>query len=43
MPAGAFARVGTASASPVSVRALVYIIAGHEHHHMESLQTVYLG
>ena len=43
MPTGAFARVGTASASPVSVRALVYIIAGHEQHHMESLQTVYLG
>jgi hypothetical protein len=43
MPGSAFARVGTASASPVSVRALLYIIAGHENHHMESLQTVYLG
>ena len=36
-------RMGTASDNPVSVRALIYCCAGHEHHHMESIRTVYLG
>lgn len=36
-------RMGTASNNPISVRSLVYMCAGHEHHHMESLRTVYLG
>jgi hypothetical protein len=27
----------------MSVRALIYAIAGHEHHHVESIRTVYLG
>lgn len=36
-------RLGTASNNPISVRSLVYMCAGHEHHHMESLRTVYLG
>lgn len=35
--------MGTASDSPVSVRALIYCCAGHEHHHLESIRTVYLG
>lgn len=35
-------RLGTASNHPISVRSLVYMCAGHEHHHMESLRTVYL-
>ncbi len=35
------ARRGTASSSPVSVRALLYIMAGHVAHHIESLQTSY--
>ena len=36
-------RVGIASSNPVSVRALIYTIAGHEQHHMASIRTVYLG
>lgn len=35
-------RRGTASTYPVSVRALIYITAGHVEHHLESLRTVYL-
>ncbi len=34
-------RVGTASDVPVSVRALLYIMAGHVMHHIESLKTDY--
>lgn len=36
-------RICTASGNPMSVRALIYVIAGHEHHHTESIRTVYLG
>lgn len=36
-------RSGIASGNPMSVRALLYVIAGHEHHHLESIRTVYLG
>ncbi|MEZ4687685.1 MAG: DinB family protein [Bacteroidia bacterium] len=36
------ARMGVASDNPVSVRALLYIIAGHEKHHMEILRERYL-
>ena len=39
----AFDRRGTASDSPVSVRALAYIIAGHELHHRNVLKTRYLA
>ncbi len=35
-------RIGVASSNPMSVRALIYVIAGHQHHHMESIRTVYL-
>lgn len=35
------ARQGTASGFPASVRALVFILAGHVMHHVESLQTSY--
>lgn len=35
-------RRGTASEKEISVRALLYIIAGHERHHMEVLKTRYL-
>jgi hypothetical protein len=38
----AWKRRGTASDSEVSVRALAYIIAGHELHHMEILRSRYL-
>jgi hypothetical protein len=35
-------RMGTASNNPVSVRALLYMIAGHVEHHLESLRVDYL-
>jgi uncharacterized damage-inducible protein DinB len=34
-------RRGTASDNPVSARALLFILAGHVVHHIESLQTTY--
>ncbi|MFD0618123.1 DinB family protein [Paenibacillus sp. GCM10027629] len=37
----AAARVGTANHSPISVRALAYIIAGHEIHHLNILKERY--
>jgi len=37
----AWDRVGTASNNPVSVRAIAYIIAGHELHHMNVLKERY--
>ncbi|HEU4995049.1 MAG TPA: DinB family protein [Gemmatimonadaceae bacterium] len=36
-----FARQGTASNNPVTVRALAYIIAGHERHHVRILKERY--
>jgi len=42
LPAVAWLRRGVASDAPVSVRALAYIIAGHENHHVRSLLTEYL-
>jgi uncharacterized damage-inducible protein DinB len=41
LPADAFARRGTASGGILSVRALAYVIAGHELHHREVLKTRY--
>ncbi|WP_420126623.1 DinB family protein [Longimicrobium sp.] len=38
----ALARLGTASGGPVSVRALAWIIAGHEAHHVALLHERYL-
>jgi hypothetical protein len=38
----AWARKGIASGNPVTVRALAYIIAGHERHHMGVLRERYL-
>ncbi len=38
----ALARRGTANGTPVSARALAYIIAGHERHHVEILNGKYL-
>jgi hypothetical protein len=43
LPAPAWQRRGTASGQPISVRALAYIIAGHVRHHLEVLETRYLG
>lgn len=39
----AMTRRGTASEFPVSVRALAYIIAGHERHHLKVLRERYLA
>lgn len=39
----ALSRVGNASNLDISVRALAYIMAGHERHHMEILRTRYLA
>jgi hypothetical protein len=36
-----FARIGTASGNPISVRALAYITAGHERHHIQVLRDRY--
>ena len=38
----ALARRGTANGTPVSARALAYIIAGHERHHVAILRAKYL-
>lgn len=38
-----FARSGTASKNPVTVRALAYIVAGHELHHLKILRERYLS
>jgi hypothetical protein len=41
LPAVAWTRMGTASGKPVSVRALIYITAGHERHHLGTLRERY--
>jgi hypothetical protein len=41
LPAAAWHRRGVASAQPISVRALAYVIAGHARHHLEILETRY--
>jgi hypothetical protein len=38
-----FARSGIASKNPVTVRALAYIVAGHERHHLKILRERYLS
>lgn len=38
----ALARRGTASGNPITPRALAYVIAGHERHHVDVLQEKYL-
>lgn len=43
LPDHAWGQMGTANDYPVSVRALAHIIAGHELHHREILQTRYLA
>jgi len=42
LPPEAVGRVGTASGNPVSVRAVAWIIAGHERHHMGIVRERYL-
>ena len=41
LDAAAWARVGTASGQPVSVRALAWIMAGHPRHHLAVLRERY--
>jgi len=43
LDAEAWRRSGSANGSPVSVRALAYIIAGHGRHHVALLRERYLG
>jgi hypothetical protein len=40
-PPAAWTRVGTANGKAISVRALIYIIAGHERHHLGTLRERY--
>ncbi len=42
LPAEAWTRTGTASGNPVTVRAIAYIIAGHDVHHRNLLREHYL-
>lgn len=42
-PQEAWSRQGIATGNPISVRALAYVIAGHERHHMKILREKYLG
>ena len=42
LPDEAWHRVGTASDNPISVRAIAYIILGHERHHANILRERYL-
>lgn len=42
LSAAASRRQGSAAGNAISVRALVFIMAGHVYHHLESLRTVYL-
>lgn len=43
LPKEAWHNIGIASDYPVSVRALAYIMLGHERHHLRILQERYLG
>jgi DinB superfamily len=43
LPAEAWARKGTASGHTISVRALAYIAAGHERHHIKIFRERYLA
>jgi uncharacterized damage-inducible protein DinB len=42
LPAAAWQRRGTANSNPVTVRALAWIAAGHERHHLKILRERYL-
>jgi len=42
LPPGAGERRGVANGSPVTVRALLYIVTGHERHHLRVLRERYL-
>ena len=40
-PPAAWTRIGTANGKAISVRALIYVIAGHERHHLGTLRERY--
>jgi uncharacterized damage-inducible protein DinB len=42
LPAEAWARTGTVSGAVISVRALAYLMVGHERHHVDIIQGKYL-
>ncbi|HEX3232931.1 MAG TPA: DinB family protein [Gemmatimonadales bacterium] len=41
LPPASWSRRGTVDGNPITVRALIYVVAGHAHHHLEVLQTRY--
>lgn len=41
LDAAALARVGSANGAPISARALLHIILGHERHHLRALQAAW--
>jgi hypothetical protein len=43
LPEEAWSRIGTASDASITVRALTFIILGHERHHLRILRERYLG
>jgi len=43
LPDAAWARMGTANGNPVSARALAYMTAGHELHHLRIIKDKYLA
>ena len=43
LPEAALTRIGTANGSPMSVRAGAFHIAGHEFHHLDSIEVNYGG
>ena len=43
LPEDAWARTGTVSLGPISVRAMAYLMVGHERHHLGIIQERYLS
>ncbi len=43
LPISTYSNMGKASGNPLSLRAAIYIIAGHELHHLESIKANYVG
>jgi hypothetical protein len=43
LPSEAWSRIGTASDNAITVRALAFIILGHDRHHLRILRERYLG
>jgi hypothetical protein len=43
LPADAWARVGTVALGPISVRAMAFLMVGHERHHLRIIREKYLN